>query len=88
MKIDVCTPTPQELTKMDFKSWSTWECPVSTFPWTYDKTEVCYIIEGHVIVEAKDQKAEFKKGDIVFFPKGLSCTWKVLEPVKKYYRFD
>ncbi|HOW16268.1 MAG TPA: cupin domain-containing protein, partial [bacterium] len=39
-------------------------------------------------VETKDQKVEFKSGDMVFFPKGLSCQWTVLKPVKKYYRFD
>ena len=27
----------------------------------------------------------FGKGDYVVFPKGISCTWKVLEPVKKHY---
>jgi uncharacterized protein len=88
MKIDVCTPTPKDLKDIDFPSWGTWECPVSNFPWHYDQKETCYITEGHVIVETKDQKVEFKKGDMVFFPKGLSCKWTVLEPVKKYYRFD
>ncbi len=88
MKIEVTTPTQQEVSKMDFSSWGTWECPVSTFPWSYDAKETCYILDGHVVVETQDQKVEFKKGDIVIFPKGLSCKWTVLKPVKKYYRFD
>jgi uncharacterized protein len=88
MKIEVKTPTKQEFAKMNFSGWSTWECPVSTFPWIYDATETCYILEGHAVVETKDQKVEFKKGDIVVFPDGLSCKWTVTEPIKKYYRFD
>jgi hypothetical protein len=29
---------------------------------------------------------EFAAGDFVTFPKGMSCRWKVLEPVRKHYR--
>jgi len=29
----------------------------------------------------------FGKGDLVVFKTGLKCTWKVLSPVKKHYRF-
>ena len=29
----------------------------------------------------------FGKGDLVTFPVGMSCTWKVLKPVRKHYRF-
>jgi len=32
-------------------------------------------------------KIEFKKGDLVQFPKGLKCVWNVKKPVKKYYNF-
>ena len=88
MKIEVITPTQQEVSKMDFSNWGTWECPASTFPWSYDSKETCYILDGHVIIETQNQKVEFKKGDLVTFPKGLSCKWTVLKPVKKYYRFD
>ena len=26
-------------------------------------------------------------GDLVTFPAGMSCTWKVRKPVKKHYKF-
>jgi len=26
-------------------------------------------------------------GDLVTFPKGLSCQWEVRSPVRKHYRF-
>ena len=27
------------------------------------------------------------KGDLVTFPAGMACTWKVLGDVRKHYRF-
>jgi uncharacterized cupin superfamily protein len=31
------------------------------------------------------KKYVIEKGDLVTFPKGLRCRWKVLEPVRKHY---
>jgi uncharacterized cupin superfamily protein len=28
------------------------------------------------------------KGDLVKFPVGLECTWKILKDVKKHYQFS
>lgn len=88
MRIIVSTPSAEEVSKMDFSKWGTWECGVSTFPWSYDAKETCYILEGEVVIETKDQKVEFKKGDLVVFPKGLTCKWNVIRPVRKYYKFE
>jgi len=30
---------------------------------------------------------EFGRGDLITFPRGLSCTWEILEPVEKHYDF-
>ncbi|HOK78766.1 MAG TPA: cupin domain-containing protein, partial [Verrucomicrobiota bacterium] len=38
-------------------------------------------------VEAEGKSVSFGKGDLVVFPQGLSCVWKVAEPVRKHYRF-
>ena len=36
----------------------------------------------------KDGKVyKIKAGDLVEFPKGLSCRWKVIKPVRKHYNF-
>ena len=68
--------------------WSVWTCEPSTFDWQYSDREVCYIYEGQVKVKTKDEHVEIKKGDLVVFSKGLSCTWQVLEPVRKVYKFE
>jgi uncharacterized cupin superfamily protein len=45
-------------------------------------------LEGKVVVETEDgDKVEFRRGDFVSFPKGLSCIWDIKEAVKKHYNF-
>jgi uncharacterized protein len=87
MRVKVTTPSPEEVAKLNLYNWGEWECGVSTFPWSYDAEETCYIIEGHVTIETTEGKIDFKKGDLVVFPKGLSCKWIVHQPVRKYYKF-
>ena len=87
MKIEVRKPTAEELKSLGVFSWPTWTCGVSTFDWSYSDQETCYVLEGQVTVETDRQSVSFGKGDFVVFPKGLSCVWKVTEPVRKHYRF-
>jgi uncharacterized cupin superfamily protein len=70
-------------------SWPIWEKEVSTFPWHYDTPETCYILEGEVRVEPKEgTPVEFGPGDLVRFPKGMDCVWKISKPVRKHYNFE
>jgi len=87
MKIEVKKPTKQELDQLGITNWGTWECEVSTFDWTYSDREVAYLFEGKVKVKTSEQEVSFGAGDLVTFPKGLSCTWMVEEPVRKVYKF-
>ncbi len=85
MKIEVRKPTPEEETQM--RVCPTWEKEPSEFPWYYDEKETCLILEGDVVVEAGTDSVRFGPGDLVVFPQGLSCTWKVLRKVRKHYKF-
>lgn len=86
MKIEVHKPNKEDLETRGVLSWPIWEKEVSRFDWHYDSIEECYLLEGKVIVETEDgDKVEFRKGDFVTFPRGLSCTWDIKEPVKKHY---
>lgn len=87
MTIEVRKPAPAELEKLGALRWEVWECEPSTFDWHYDEREVCYFLAGEVKVAAGDDVVTFGKGDLVVFPKGLDCTWHVLERVRKHYRF-
>ena len=87
MKIEVRKPRGDELEAMGVFTWPIWTCEVSTFDYVYDERESCYILEGQVTVESAGEKVSFGKGDLVVFPRGLSCVWKVAEPVRKHYRF-
>ena len=87
-EIKIEKPTQEQLKKMDVNSWSTWGCEVSTFDWEYDNDETAYVLEGKVKVKTPHGEVEINKGDLVTFPKGLQCTWNVLEPIKKVYTFN
>jgi len=79
--------TEEKLRELNVDSWSSWGCDVSTFDWEYSDDEQAYVLEGRVIVKTDVGDVEVKKGDLVTFPRGMQCTWQVLEPIRKVYRF-
>lgn len=82
-------PSRDRLNELQVTSWAIWQKEVSEFSWTYDMQETCYFLEGDVIVTpAGGQPVQMGKGDLVTFPAGMSCTWKILQVVKKHYCFE
>ncbi len=81
-------PSEERTGSMDLFNWPIWTKEVSEFPWVYDEQETCYFIEGEVVVTPSDgEPVLIGKGDLVTFPKGMSCTWKIIKSVRKYYKF-
>lgn len=81
-------PAPAKLEVLGVYDWPIWEKETSTFPWTYDKQETCYLLKGEVIVTPDGGEAVIlQKGDYVTFPAGMSCTWEIKQAVKKHYTF-
>ena len=81
-------PDPAQLESLGVMSWPTWGCEVSTFPWTYDESETCLLLEGDVTVTPDGgEPVRFGAGDLVVFDAGLRCTWDVHAPVRKHYHF-
>ena len=81
-------PSSERLEKLGVPRWGIWSKEVSTFPWTYDEQEVCYVLEGEVIVTPDDgAPVSIAAGDLVTFPAGMSCVWEVRQAVRKHYRF-
>ena len=65
-----------------------WEKEESEFPWSYSDKETCYLLEGQVEVTPEGAApVTFGKGDLVTFPKGMSCKWKITKAVRKHYTF-
>ena len=85
MEAVVEKPTPETLQSLEVDGWGIWECGPSTFDWSYDSPETCYILEGRARVATPTGTVEFAAGDLVRFPEGLSCTWTVVEKVRKRY---
>lgn len=82
-------PSEAKLDVMGIYGWPVWSKEVSNFPWSYDRQETCYILEGEVTVTPDGgEPVEIVAGDLVTFPKGMSCTWDISEDIKKHYNFE
>ena len=82
-------PSADRLQALGVFDWSIWTREASEFPWHYDASETCYLLEGDVEVTPDGgATVRFGKHDLVVFPRGMSCTWKIHQDVKKHYRFD
>lgn len=81
--------SPAKLDAMSVDSWPTWSKEESTFDWTYDTEEVCYILEGEATITPNGggEAVMIQRGDLVRFPAGLSCVWHITEAIEKHYLF-
>ena len=86
-RITVEQPGQDRLKTLKVESWPIWTKEPSTFDWHYDEQEICYFLEGDVTVKTDRGEVALRLGDLVTFPKGLSCTWHVRKAVRKHYRF-
>ncbi len=93
-KIKIEKPTEEQKRELLIPStpirsgpWSVWQCEPSIFNWQYSETETAYVFEGKVRVTTPDEEMFITQGDLVVFPRGLQCTWQVLEKICKVYKF-
>jgi len=78
----------QEADIKEAENWGEWEKEPSEFPWQYDKKETCYIMCGKATVTPEGGRpVSFGPGDLVTFPDGAKCVWKIEEKIKKKYKF-
>ncbi len=85
--ITVEQPDNERLEELGVESWPTLSMQACDIDWVFDQTEQSYFLEGRVIVETRDGRmVEVQKGDLAVFPKGLACTWHIIEPMHKHFR--
>lgn len=83
------SPNAEQIDSLNVKTWPIWEKEESEFPWTYDAAETCLFLEGEVVVTPQGgEPITLGKGDLVTFPRGMSCTWKIVKAVRKHYTFE
>ena len=87
LKVLVEKPTSEKLSSLKVFSWPIWAKEFSSFDWYYDEQEICYFLEGEVIVKTPADEVSFGKGDLVTFPQGMKCIWNIKKAVKKHYKF-
>jgi len=82
-------PDREHLHEMGVFEWPIWSKEESEFPWEYDASETCYILEGSVTVTPeKGEPVEISENDLVTFPEGMKCTWKITQDIRKHYTFE
>jgi uncharacterized cupin superfamily protein len=81
-------PSEQRLNELGVRHWPTWSKAPSEFPWVYDDSETCFFLSGDVEVTPDGgETVRVGQGDLVIFPAGMSCRWRILQSVKKHYSF-
>jgi uncharacterized cupin superfamily protein len=62
-----------------------WDCTAGSFDWHYNKDEALVILSGEAFIrsEKNGEERRIGPGDFVFFPAGVSATWRVPKYIKK-----
>ena len=88
MKVLIKSPcSASVIIQYGIKNWPIWECEPINFLWNYNEKEICLIIAGEANIKIDGGESYFiKAGDLVEFPKGLSCEWQIVKTIKKHFR--
>ncbi len=83
-------PPPAKLEVLGVEGWPLWKKEPCRFDWTYHQKETCYIVRGKFSVTPSQggETQHFKRGDLISFPAGMTCTWEITAAVEKHYRLD
>lgn len=87
LRINIERPSADRLKALNVAGWPIWQKEVSTFEWSYDESEMCYFLDGEVTITTDRGTTTIRQGDLVTFPSGLKCTWRITRAVRKHYRF-
>lgn len=86
MKPDISRPSQEEIENLRLTSWKYWDCLPTSFEWEYDEQETAFLLEGSAeIILENGETFMISEGDLVYFPQGLKCKWKVLTSLKKRF---
>jgi uncharacterized cupin superfamily protein len=78
----------ETISQLGATRWPIWTKEISEFPWSYDQTEICLILEGEAIISQPDSNdVTIKAGDLVTFQAGLNCYWNIRKAIRKHYTF-
>jgi uncharacterized cupin superfamily protein len=81
--------TPAKLDVLYVDGWPIWSKGMSEFDWYYEQQETCYVLEGTAVITPEDgEPVTITSGDMVVFPRGMKCVWKITKPIRKHYKFD
>src|SRR5579885_346681 len=82
------SPQARSKTMSRSRDWTShivvWECTAGQFQWTYGTDEAIMVVSGDAVMLGKDgSERRIGPGDLGFFPKGFSCTWRIDNHIRK-----
>jgi uncharacterized protein len=61
-----------------------WECTPGSFRWQYHQDETALITSGEALITFEGgSECHLRPGDLVFFPAGSSCIWRITAQIRK-----
>jgi uncharacterized protein len=61
-----------------------WECTPGQFQWRYSQDETIVIVAGEAFLTGQNGlERRIGPGELVFFPAGTMCTWRITETIRK-----
>ncbi len=84
--ITVAKPDQEDLVAENVTSWPIWEKDRSTFEWHFGEQETCFCLDGEATVRTIDGEITIGKGDLVTFPAGCECQFRVKKPISARLR--
>ena len=66
--------------------WEVWNCEGPEYRHEYDRDISLCVNKGSAIVLfSNGQRVDLKPGDLLTITKGVSATWKILDPIENRY---
>jgi uncharacterized cupin superfamily protein len=82
-------PAFAKLEQMAVYDWNIRKQKISQFDWTYDQKTTYYLLEGEATIEIENQETiQVAAGDLVIFPAGTSCRWKITQDIEKHFKHE
>jgi hypothetical protein len=61
-----------------------WDCTAGRFQWHYNVDETLVVLAGEAFISSDGgEETRIGPGDVVYFPAGVSATWRVTDYIRK-----
>ncbi len=82
-------PSFAKLEQMAVYDWGIKKQKIAEYNWRYDQRTTYYLLEGEATIEVENQGLlSVVAGDLVSFPAGTVCHWRVTQDIEKHVKYE